>query len=95
MVNNGMTLPGVAGTSAACPTFSGVIGLLNDLRKSSGKKTLGFLNPWIYQNAAAFNDITSGSNPGCSTQGFPAEKGWDPVTGVGTPNYAAMAKALP
>jgi len=95
VVNNGMTLPGVAGTSAACPTFSGVIGLLNDLRKSSGKKTLGFLNPWIYQNAAAFNDITSGSNPGCDTQGFPAEKGWDPVTGVGTPNYAAMAKALP
>lgn len=29
-------------------------------------------------------DITKGSNPGCSTQGFPASKGWDPVTGMGT-----------
>lgn len=95
VVNNGMTLPGVSGTSAACPTFSAVIGLLNDLRVSSGKKTLGFLNPWIYQSMSTFNDITTGSNPGCSTEGFPAAKGWDPATGVGTPNYAEMVKALP
>lgn len=95
VVNNGFVMPGVAGTSAACPTFSAVIGLLNDLRATQGKSTLGFLNPWIYQNMAAFNDITSGSNPGCSTEGFPAAKGWDPATGVGTPNYGAMAKAMP
>jgi len=95
VVNNGMTLPGVAGTSAACPTFSGVIGLLNDLRGAAGKKPLGFLNPWIYQNMDAFNDVTTGSNPGCSSEGFPAAKGFDPATGVGTPNYAKMAKAMP
>jgi len=95
VVNNGFVEPGVAGTSAACPTFSAVVGLLNDFRVSSGKPTLGFLNPWIYTNMAAFNDVTTGSNPGCSTEGFPAAKGWDPATGVGTPNYAKMAKALP
>jgi tripeptidyl-peptidase-1 len=94
VVNNGMTMPGVAGTSAACPTFSAVIGLLNDLRAQNGKSPLGFLNPWIYKSMSAFNDITTGSNPGCSTEGFPAAKGWDPATGVGSPNYSKMAKAM-
>lgn len=42
--------------------------------------------PWLYQNAyKAFNDITSGSSAGCNTSGFPAEVGWDAVTGWGTP----------
>jgi tripeptidyl-peptidase-1 len=48
----------------------------------------------------AFNDIVTGSGGGCgSTQkGFPAAVGWDPVTGVGTPNYAKLkvvVEALP
>ena len=30
----------------------------------------------------------------CGGKGFDAIKGWDPVTGLGTPNYAAMAKAV-
>jgi tripeptidyl-peptidase-1 len=93
--NNGETLPGVAGTSAACPTFAGVIGLLNDHQVSGGKKPLGFLNPWLYQNMDALNDVTKGSNPGCSTQGFPAAVGWDPASGIGTPNYSKMVNALP
>jgi tripeptidyl-peptidase-1 len=73
----------------------------------------GWLNPWIYANPQAFNDITSGTNPGCNTkvrprpprrahgcpltfdspQGFSATKGWDPVTGMGSPNFAAMKTA--
>ena len=46
--------------------------------------------------ASALNDVTSGSNTGCgfSDVGFSAVKGWDPVTGLGTPNYAALAKAV-
>jgi len=56
IVNNGMTIP-VSGTSAACPTFSAVIGLLNDARASSGKPPLGFLNAWIYKNLQAFDNI--------------------------------------
>lgn len=39
---------------------------------------------------AAFNDITNGTNPGCGTVGFYAEPGWDPVTGVGTPNFEKL-----
>jgi len=88
----------VAGTSCASPTFTGIFALLNDIRLKAGKPTLGFANPLFYKNQAMFNDITSGSNPGngagCGSKGFEAIKGWDPVTGLGTPNYAAMAKVV-
>ncbi|TVY38071.1 Aorsin [Lachnellula occidentalis] len=39
---------------------------------------------------SVLNDITNGSNPNCGSQGFQASKGWDPVTGLGTPNYPKM-----
>ena len=61
-------------------TVAGIIALLNDFMISKGKKPLGFLNPWLYGDAReGFVDITSGSNPGCKTEGFLAIKGWDPV----------------
>jgi len=89
---------GVAGTSCATPTASGVFALLNDLRLQAGKPTLGFLNPFIYQNAAAFNDVTTGSSSGgCGGyfgKGWPTAKGWDAVTGVGTPNYEKLVQAV-
>lgn len=87
---------GVAGTSCATPTASGIFGLLNDLRLQGGKATLGFLNPFIYSNAAAFNDVTTGANSGCGfvEKGWPATAGWDAVTGVGTPNYVKLAAAV-
>jgi tripeptidyl-peptidase-1 len=87
---------GVAGTSCASPTAAGVFGLLNDLRLQDGKSTLGFLNPLLYQNAAAFNDITTGSSQGCIFfgKGWPATKGWDAVTGLGTPDYDKLAKIV-
>lgn len=81
---------GVDGTSCSSPTFSGIMSLLNDARLNAGKSSLGFLNPLFYKNADAFNDVTSGSNPGCGTNGFPAAQGWDPVTGLGTPNFAKL-----
>ncbi|KAH8104065.1 peptidase S8/S53 domain-containing protein [Cristinia sonorae] len=81
----------VGGTSASSPTFAGVIALLNDFRISNGKAPLGFLNPIIYSTGVAgFNDITSGSNPGCGTNGFTAGAGWDPVTGLGTPDFGKL-----
>merc|ERR1712232_266614 len=87
---------GVAGTSCASPTAAGVIGLLNDLRLQNGKSTLGFLNPLLYQNADALFDVTSGSSSGCGlfSSGWPATKGWDAVTGLGTPSYDRLAKAV-
>jgi tripeptidyl-peptidase-1 len=91
----GSILQGIAGTSAASPTAAAIFALLNEERLSKGGKPLGFLNPWIYQNADAFNDVTQGSNSGGGPHGgFPAVKGWDASTGVGTPNYAKMVEKL-
>eukprot|EP01090_Pellita_catalonica_P018605 TRINITY_DN6064_c0_g2_i1.p1 TRINITY_DN6064_c0_g2~~TRINITY_DN6064_c0_g2_i1.p1 ORF type:complete len:541 (+),score=103.79 TRINITY_DN6064_c0_g2_i1:136-1623(+) len=86
----------VGGTSCAAPTFSAVISLLNDLRFKQGKKSLGFLNQWLYQTAAAhpnaFYDVTVGDNQYgcCGLTGFNCAPGWDPVTGLGTPNYSVL-----
>jgi tripeptidyl-peptidase-1 len=84
----------VAGTSASSPAFAAVVSLLNDYRLANGKPPLGFLNPLIYTKPTAFNDITSGSNPGCGTRGFTAGAGWDPVTGLGTPDFVKMQTLL-
>ncbi|KAI0758086.1 tripeptidyl peptidase A [Fomes fomentarius] len=84
----------IGGTSAAAPTFAGIVSLLNSARLSAGLKPLGFLNPLVYVVGAiepsAFNDITTGHNPGCGTEGFNATAGWDPVTGFGTPNFGKL-----
>ncbi|KAJ7513255.1 family S53 protease-like protein [Mycena galericulata] len=86
----------VSGTSASSPVFASVIALLNDERIAAGKRPLGFLNPLLYSPAgrAALNDVTDGKNPGCSTPGFNATAGWDPVTGLGSPNYAKLRTAI-
>lgn len=74
---------------------------MNDLRAQNGKTSLGLLNPLFYANPTAFNDITSGrqsGGEGCEEGGFTATKGWDPVTGLGTPNFeklSAVVAALP
>ncbi|KAJ6519106.1 family S53 protease [Mycena sanguinolenta] len=92
IVSGGKT-QGVDGTSCSSPIFASVVALINDELITNGKSTLGFLNPFLYSNAAALNDVTAGSNPGCGTNGFPAKTGWDPVTGLGTPNFAALKAA--
>lgn len=85
VVWGGRVIP-VDGTSASTPTAASVFSLINDALIAAGKKPLGFLNPWLYSQArSALNDITSGSALGCNTTGFPAQKGWDAVTGFGTP----------
>jgi tripeptidyl-peptidase-1 len=80
------TVRTVGGTSASSPNFAAIIALVNDALIAKGKKPLGFLNPWLYSKAyKTFTDVTIGSSYGCNTTGFPAQKGWDAVTGWGTP----------
>ena len=93
IVDDGLTKT-VAGTSAATPTFAGIVGLLNDRRVAKGRPPLGFLNPLLYSNPNAFHDVVSGNNPGCGTDGFYAAKGYDPLTGLGTPNFAKLAAVV-
>jgi len=81
----------ISGTSASAPTFASVVSLLNDYRITHGKPSLGFLNPMLYSvGVHGLNDIISGNNPGCNTSGFSAVKGWDPVTGLGTPDFVKL-----
>ena len=81
---------GIGGTSAATPIFASLINLLNEERLRAGKTPVGFLNPVMYAHPDMFNDVIEGSNPGCGTGGFSAAAGWDPVTGLGTPNYTRI-----
>ncbi|CAA7262947.1 unnamed protein product [Cyclocybe aegerita] len=90
----------VFGTSASSPVVGSIITFVNDARLAAGKRPLGFLNPLIYSPLCqqVLNDITKGGNQGCGTPGFNATEGWDPVTGVGTPNLSKLMKlalALP
>jgi len=90
----------VFGTSCSAPVTSSMLTLINDARLAAGKSTVGFINPTIYSAgfASGFNDITHGGNQGCGTAGFTATTGWDPVTGVGTPNFGVLLElwlALP
>ncbi|KAF7307389.1 Family S53 protease-like protein [Mycena indigotica] len=85
-----------SGTSASTPVFASVIAFLNDELMAAGRPPLGFLNPLLYSPAgrAALDDVSVGKNPGCGTSGFNATTGWDPVTGLGAPNYARLRKAV-
>jgi len=85
----------VGGTSASTPTFAAIVSLLNEQRWMKGKNSLGYLNPLLYSiaaaNSSAFFDVTVGNNQySCCKVGFPCAPGWDPVTGLGTPNFAVL-----
>jgi tripeptidyl-peptidase-1 len=83
----------ITGTSAAAPLAASIISLVNDALLSAGKSQLGFLNPWLYAKGfRGLNDITSGTQYGCGTDGFPVADGWDPVTGFGTPNFPELVR---
>ncbi|HYL07204.1 MAG TPA: hypothetical protein VEU76_01565, partial [Candidatus Udaeobacter sp.] len=66
---------------------------------------LGLINPTLYSLASGssysndFYDVTVGNNTqvfsnGTTIQGYPATTGWDPITGLGTPNAANLVPDL-
>lgn len=77
----------VGGTSAVAPLWAGLIALLNQKLGAP----VGFLNPRIYPllGSAAFRDITQGNNGAYS-----AGPGWDPCTGLGSPEGAELLTLL-
>lgn len=80
----------IGGTSAAAPVFAAILTRINEELLAKKGTTVGFVNPTLYAHPEVFHDITSGSNPGCGTNGFETAPGWDPVTGLGTPDYPAL-----
>ena len=83
------------GTSFAAPMWAGYIALVNQQLANNGDSPIGFINPTIYaQNitsayATDFHDITVGTSGSYSTT-----KGYDLVTGWGSPNGAGLINAL-
>ena len=82
------------GTSAVAPLMASLIARLNQAKK----KNVGFLNPFLYANAAkgVMHDVTSGTNAITNTvKGYTAGPGWDACTGLGTPDGTAILRNLP
>ncbi|GHO43480.1 S53 family peptidase [Ktedonospora formicarum] len=86
------------GTSASAPVWAAVMALANQM----AGRPLGFINPTLYKLAQSpqynqlFNDITVGNNnnQAANVKGYPAVKGWDAVTGLGTPRVDKLVPAL-
>jgi kumamolisin len=85
------------GTSFAAPMWAAYIALVNQQLAKTSQSPIGFLNPMIYamnesggslssSYATNFHDITSGTSGSYS-----AVKGYDLVTGWGSPNSGLMA----
>ena len=96
IVLNGQTIT-VGGTSAVAPLWAGLLALLN---QQLGRR-VGFINPKIYAlpaDSPAFRDITTGNNRVSSGNynnvGYDAGTGWDPCTGLGSPDGVELAKVL-
>jgi len=77
----------VGGTSAVAPLWAGLIAILNQQLSTK----LGFVNPQLYamNQSAGFHDITRGNN---GTMG--AKPGWDPCTGLGSPDGVGLLHTL-
>ncbi|GAA2160867.1 hypothetical protein FHX52_3197 [Humibacillus xanthopallidus] len=88
----------VGGTSLSCPEWAGLVAIADQINGGG----LGLINPGLYRiganatrYAADFHDVTLGNNTADpSVAGYPATSGWDPVTGLGTPNAAVLLPDL-
>jgi subtilase family serine protease len=97
----------VGGTSAAAPTLSAILALVNQYIGNTG---MAPVNPTLYSLAAShpsvFHDVTGGDNKvpctsgstncpsGTTSIGFTTGTGYDQVTGLGSVDAYVMAQAL-
>ena len=88
----------IGGTSLSCPQWAGLVAIADQINGGG----LGLINPALYKIGADpiryandFFDITTGNNTADPTvPGYPATTGWDPITGLGTPNAANLIPDL-
>ena len=88
----------IGGTSLSCPQWAGLVGIAAQIAGHG----LGPINPALYQLASDpatyaddFFDITVGDNHVAGDSGYySASTGWDPTTGLGTPNAANLLPDL-
>lgn len=77
--------------------IASMFALINAERLRANTSTVGFMYLALYKFGERFTgqdnvlkDNTVSTNPRCSTLGFTASAGCDPVTGLGTPRYAKL-----
>jgi subtilase family serine protease len=88
----------VGGTSSGSPQWAALVAIAAQMHGGG----LGLINPTLYSIASNptsyandFYDVTTGKNQtDASIPGYPATTGWDPVTGLGTPNAANLVPDL-
>ena len=89
------------GTSASAPLWAAFMAIADQM----AGHPLGFINPALYKLATSssyaqdFHDITIGDNTvdvndTTRVQGYPAVQGWDPITGLGTPDAEKLLPGL-
>jgi len=80
---------GVAGgTSGAAPLWAALIARLN---QKLGRR-LGFVNDKLYTMSESFRGITGGSNDVAGLGAYAAGAGWNPCTGLGTPDAGKILR---
>ncbi len=77
----------IGGTSLATPLWAALIARMN---QNLGYR-LGFINPYLYElmGSASFHQILEGNN-----NLYFASEGWNPCTGLGTPNGIELMRAI-
>jgi kumamolisin len=86
IVNGGRTGL-IGGPNAVAPLWAGIIAGLNARRT----EPVGQAHAALYGTSGVCHDVTRVDNRS-GTVGFAASRGWDPCTGLGTPNGAGLQK---
>jgi subtilase family serine protease len=82
----------IGGTSEGSPQWAGLIA---DGNQFAGHP-LGFINESLYQignssdSTESYHDVTVGNNSNAGITGYNATRGWDPVTGWGSPKATTL-----
>jgi kumamolisin len=93
----GKSKPPIGGTSAVAPLWAGLVARINQKLAAAKKPTVGFVNTLLYGGplAGALRDIVKGDNDiDGNLNKYAAKAGWDPCTGLGSPNGAKLLNAL-
>ncbi len=94
LIEADQTRMSLGGTSAAAPLWAALIARLNE---AMGIR-IGFLTPQLYTMDATslgmLNDITQGFNGPSPSRAFHARPGWDPCTGLGSPDGEKLLHRL-
>jgi subtilase family serine protease len=80
------------GTSCGGPQWAGIVAIGDQL----AGRDLGDINPTLYRQdeTRVFHDITVGDNSFDQITGYPATRGWDAASGLGSPIAASLVPRL-